>query len=218
MEGNPFQTRDPDVSDNPLIRIPQKEAFAHLVEFAGNAGDEREVGIVLPVGCGKSGCITLAPFAFKSDRTLVIAPGVNIADQLQKDFDPTKPDMFYIKCKVLKGQPFPEPVVIRGTTTNRGDLDEADVVLTNIQQLQGETNRWHDALPANYFDLILFDEGHHSVAATWENLKTKFPDAKIVNFSATPLRADGQKMAGRILYSFPIVRAINEGYVKAIGG
>ena len=216
MEGNPFQTRDPNIIDNAMIRTPQKETFAHLVEFAGDAGEEREVGIVLPVGCGKSGCITMAPFAFKSKRTLVIAPGTNIADQLQKDFDPTKPDMFYIKCKVLDGQPYPEPVVIRGTTTNRGDLDEADVVLTNIQQLQGETNRWLDALPADYFDLILFDEGHHSVAATWENLKRKFPDAKIVNFSATPLRADGQKMAGRILYSFPIVRAIIEGYVKRL--
>jgi hypothetical protein len=40
--------------------------------------------------------------------------------------------MFYIKCRVLDGQPYPEPVEIRGTTTNRADLDEADVVITNI--------------------------------------------------------------------------------------
>lgn len=170
----------------------------------------------MPVGCGKSGCITLAPFAFRSSRTLVVAPGLRIAAQLQKDFDPTKPALFYLKTQALDGPPFPEPVEIRGTSTNRGDLDEADVVITNIQQLQGDDNRWLASLPDDYFDLILFDEGHHAVAATWETLKAKFPAARSVNFSATPLRADGQMMSGRIIYSFPVARAIEEGYVKRL--
>lgn len=216
MPNNPFQARQPNIQENPKVRTPQRETFAALQQFSLVTGEEREVGVVLPVGCGKSGCIALAPFAFHAMRTLVVAPGLKIAEQLHKDFDPTKPDMFYIKCGVLDGGPYPEPVEIRGTTTNRGDLDQADVVITNIQQLQGTANRWLADLPQNYFDLILFDEGHHSVAATWETLKSKFPAAKIINFSATPLRADGQKMAGRIIHSYPISRAIKEGYVKRL--
>jgi DNA-binding transcriptional MerR regulator len=141
---------------------------------------------------------------------------LRIAEQLYGDFDPSKADMFYLKTRVLGGPPYPEPVEIRGTTTNRTDLDEADVVVTNIQQLQGPENRWLLSLPDDYFDLILFDEGHHSVAATWEFLKQKFPEARIVNLSATPLRADGQRMAGRIIYSYPIFRAIQEGYIKRL--
>ncbi len=124
--------------------------------------------------------------------------------------------MFYIKCGVLQGVPYPEPVEIRGTTVNRGDLDEGHVVITNIQQLQGQENRWLTTLPDDFFDLILFDEGHHSVAETYSNLKAKFSSARIVNFSATPLRADGQRMVGRVLYSYPIFRAIQEGYVKRL--
>jgi superfamily II DNA or RNA helicase len=213
---NPFHDREPNINGNPRIRTPQSETYSALAAFAANPGGEREVGIVLPVGCGKSGCITLAPFAFRSNRTLVVAPGLKIAEQLYKDFDPTKPDMFYTKCGVLQGPPYPEPVEIRGTTTNRGDLDESHVVITNIQQLQGGENRWLANLPANFFDLILFDEGHHSVANTYEELKAKFPAARIVNFSATPLRADGQLMAGRVLYSYPIFRAIQEGYIKRL--
>jgi superfamily II DNA or RNA helicase len=147
---------------------------------------------------------------------LIVAPGLRIAEQLAKDFDPARQDMFYLKTGALETQPFPEPVEIRGTTTNRGDLDDADVVITNIQQLQGDDNRWLANLPEDYFDLVLFDEGHHSVAATWETLKDKFPNARIVNFSATPLRADGQMMAGQIIYSFPVFRAIQEGYVKRL--
>jgi superfamily II DNA or RNA helicase len=124
--------------------------------------------------------------------------------------------MFYIKCRVLEGGPYPEPVEIRGTTTNKADLEEADVVITNIQQLQGTGNRWLQNLPDDFFDLIQFDEAHHNVAASWDVLRAKFPRAKIVNFSATPTRADGQPMAGRILYPYPVFRAIQEGYVKRL--
>lgn len=215
MENNPFQLREPSITDNLNLRTPQREAFVKLIEFVENTNEQdREVGIVLPVGCGKSGCITLAPFAFRANRTLVVAPSVKIAQQLYEDFDPSRQDMFYIKCGILNGPRYPEPAEIRGNSTNRVDLEEADVVLTNIQQLHGEENRWLQNLPNDFFDLILFDEGHHNVAQSWSTLKAKFPAAKIVNFSATPLRADGQLMAGRILYSYPVFRAMQEGYVK----
>ena len=214
---NPFQNRLPNIDGNRHIRTPQREAYQALVDYASNPEEvTREVGVVLPVGCGKSGCITLTPFAFRANRALVIAPSVSIANQLAADFNPANARMFYQKCQVLTGGPYPEPVEIRGTTTNRGDLEEANVVITNIQQLQGDGNPWLQVLPSDFFDLILFDEGHHSVADSWEALKARFPAARIVNFSATPLRADGQIMAGRVLYSYPIFRAIREGYVKRL--
>ena len=157
MKNNPYQTRQPNIVDNKRLRTPQQEAYQHLIEFKnGPSGQEREIGIVLPVGCGKSGCITLAPFAFKATRTLIVAPGVPIAGQLHDDFDPSRPNMFYIKCGVLDGQPYPEPAEIRGTETNLADLEEADIVVTNIHQLQGTANRWLDDLPADFFDLIQF--------------------------------------------------------------
>jgi len=215
---NPFQTRQPNIRENLKLRTPQREAYVALADYAGDlAEQEREVGVILPVGCGKSGCITLAPFAFRANRALVVAPGLHIAGQLAADFDPANARMFYQSCHVLTGGPYPEPVEIRGTTTNRADLDEAHVVITNIGQLQGGAeNRWLQSLPSDFFDLILFDEGHHSVAESYSMLKAQFPEARIVNFSATPLRADGQIMAGRVLYSYPIFRAIQEGYVKRL--
>src|SRR6185503_3843746 len=179
---------------------------------------QREVGIVLPVGCGKSGLMTIAPFATSSVRVLVIAPSVRIAKQLlDKDFNSTSEELFYKKCAVLDdGTTYPEVAEIRGTSSNKADLEDADVVITNIQQLQGTENRWLTALPKDYFDLILVDEGHHNVAASWELLRQTFPAAKIVNLSATPVRADGQIMSGDIIYSFPVIRAIQEGYVKRL--
>lgn len=215
---NPFQNREPYIERNDRIRTPQRETYLALRDvFESEDQGEREFAVILPVGCGKSGSITIAPFAFRSRRTLVIAPGVGIAQQLGRDFDPSNPAMFYQKCAVLAGEPYPEPVEIRGTTTNRADLDEAHVVITNIQQLQGGgTNRWLRQLPNDYFDLILFDEGHHGVADSRMALKAQFPDAWIVNFSATPMRADGQVMEGRVIYTYPIFEAIQAGYVKSL--
>ena len=54
------------------------------------------------------------------------------------------------------------------------------------------------------------------MAESWAALKAKFPGARIVNFSATPMRADGQIMGGRVLYSYSVFRAIQEGYVKRL--
>ena len=214
---NPFQDKVPNIIGNHNIRTPQLQAFKALVEYANDINaSEREVGIVLPVGCGKSGCITLTPFAFRANRTLVVAPNVSIAKQLSQDFNPSNEDMFYQKCKVLMTSPYPEPVEIRGTTANLSDLKIAQVVITNIQQLQRQNNRWLNILPSDFFDLILFDEGHHSVAESWLTLRQSFPLARVVNFSATPMRADGQLMAGRILYSYPVSSAIQEGYVKQL--
>lgn len=209
-----YQSAVPSIIGNPKIRRPQIEGFEALLNYKG---PEREVGLILPVGCGKSGLITMTPFALKAKRALVVAPGVKIASQLIEDFVPSDATKcFYLKCDVLSGEPFPEPVPIRGKTSNRADLDESDVAITNIHQLQGEENRWLESLPSDYFDLIIFDEGHHNTAASWSILRDKFPTAKIVNFSATPERADGQRMSGKIIYNFPVEEAIKEGFVKRL--
>ena len=206
-----FQTREPNVKTNSKLRIPQIEGFERIREHYKNPNAAREVCIVLPVGCGKSGLLVMAPFATKSKRALVVAPGLDIAEQLERDLDPTNNKYFYKLSNILQGGPYPEPAPIRSTKSNIDDLRRADIVITNIQQLAG---RWLNDLPRDFFDLILVDEAHHNVASSWETLRSHFPEAKIINFSATPVRADGQKMAGDIIYSYPVVDAMKQGYVK----
>lgn len=200
------------------LRIPQYQAYEIIKEYYEKGADNREIGIILPVGCGKSGLITLAPFAIKSKRTLVVAPNVKISEQLSKDFNMSNSKMFYLKCGALDPMKdsFPESAEIRGTTVNYGDLENADVVITNVQQLQGNENKWLLKLDEDFFDLIIFDEAHHNVANSWIELRNKFRNAKIINLSATPMRADGQIMSGKIIYSYPVCEAIKNGYVKKL--
>ena len=58
--------------------------------------------------------------------------------------------------------------------------------------------------------------GTRNVSASWGQVFDRFPDARVISFSATPTRADGQLMEGEVIYSFPVVRAIQEGYVKRL--
>lgn len=212
-----FQRIEPHVKANDKLRVPQRESFQKLKERL-YCDDGGEYGIVLPVGCGKSGCITLTPFSLKSKRALVVAPGVEIAKQLMKDFHPSQKTCFYRLFSVLESE-FPEPVEIRGKSSNLGDVEEADVVVTNIHQLQrGEDNKWLNDLPDDFFDLIIFDEGHHNVAQSWDFLRRKFSAARIVNYTATPCRADGKKMSGEIIYTYPVADAIKAGYAKRLTG
>jgi superfamily II DNA or RNA helicase len=217
MKDNFFQKVTPNIVGNVKLRSPQIEGCEAIANHYASPEAEREVAVVLPVGCGKSGLMTLAPFMVKSKRVLLIAPGTRIAGQLHgKDFNPNHDEFFYRKCDVIAEAIFPETAEIRGSASNLGDLEAADVVVTNIQQLQGSDNKWLSVLPADFFDLILFDEGHHNVAQSWQELRERFPNAKIINLSATPTRADGQVMEGRVIYSFPVARAIAEGYVKRL--
>ncbi|MGJ0502930.1 MAG: DEAD/DEAH box helicase [Methylocystis sp.] len=205
------------IFDNAALRIPQREGWASIQTYFQQSSPRREVGIVLPVGCGKSGLLAISPYALGASRVLVIAPGTRIRDQLGNDLKANSPTNFYGRCRIISDdQELPETAVIESGRVNLDDIRNADLSVTNIQQIAGEENRWLDQLPQNFFDLILVDEGHHNTATSWQQVKRRFPNARIINFSATPTRADGGVMEGSIIYSFPVLRAIEAGYVKRL--
>jgi superfamily II DNA or RNA helicase len=205
------------IVDNPRLRIPQQEGWVHIRDYFQRAGVPREAGIVLPVGCGKSGLIAIAPYALNARRALVIAPGTRIRGQLDRDLRGSSATNFYERCQIFPpSAAFPEAIIIASGRVNLDDIRHCDIAVANIQQIAGAENRWLDELEEDFFDLILVDEAHHNPAASWQQVKQRFPAARIVNFSATPTRADGRLMEGEIIYSFPVLRAIEAGYVKRL--
>lgn len=205
------------IVNNQRLRVPQREGWQRIREHYARPNANREVGIVLPVGCGKSGLIAITPFATPTRRTLVIAPGLRIREQLSSDLRANSPSNFYERCQVIQnGERFPETAIVESGRVNLDDLRHADIVVANIQQIAGEDNRWLADVGEDFFDLILIDEAHHNTATSWQQVRQRFPNARVVNFSATPTRADGGTMDGDIIYSFPVIRAIEAGYVKRL--
>lgn len=211
-----FSASSVDIDDNANLRRPQKGAYHAARDFFSSDHKENHAIVQLPVGCGKTGAMAILPFGISRGRVLVVAPNVIIRDNLQKNLDSYRDNSFLRKTGVLKGQNGPTCAIL-DEQANIRDCDEAAIVVANIQQLvSGARSKWLDKLSPDFFDLILMDEGHHNVAPTWREAIGYFPDAKIASFTATPFRADGQKVEGTRIYRFPVEDAIREGFVKDI--
>ena len=64
--------------------------------------------------------------------------------------------------------------------------------------------------------MILVDEGHHNVAESWKRLFDYFKEARIVSFTATPVRSDGKQVEGKRIYSYTYTRAMLMGFISPI--
>jgi DNA repair protein RadD len=89
-------------------------------------------------------------------------------------------------------------------------------VIANIQQFSGASNKWYESFSPDHFDMILVDEGHHNVADTWRRLFDYFAKAKVVSFTATPMRSDGQVVSGERVYRFGYARSMVMGLISQI--
>lgn len=215
MEKDTIADICPNIVENAELRAPQR-AFYKAVSQWAESRDEREVSAILPVGAGKTGCIAITHLAFKSKKTLIVTPDLRINGQTLRNCIPTDPENFYLKYHILEPDYLPKVVDLRGQATTSSQVEEADIVVTNIHQLRSTKNGWLSKLPPATFDLMLFDEGHHNSAPSWDRLRKYFACAHIVNYSATPQRADGDIMKGKLIYQYAISRAIAAGHCKDI--
>ena len=213
-----FTTVEYEIDDNTELRDPQREAHAAaLRHFAAS----REPAIIqLPVGCGKSGLIALLPFGLARGRVLVISPNLTIRDSLHADLDVSnRHSCFWRRRSVLSPETMlvgPHVAVLDGKEANIHDCEKSHIVLTNIQQLASSADRWLPVFDSRFFDMILVDEGHHSAARSWEKVFERFPDAKVVNLTATPYRADDKQIMGKLVYRYSFMRAMVKGYIKRL--
>lgn len=210
-----FQVAPADVERNENLREPQREAHTKVRQHFASRADPAILQI--PVGCGKTGVIATLPFGIAEGRVLVIAPNVTIRKSIAEALDLASPECFWTKTRVLSNfRRGPFLAVLDGPDANIHDCTESHFVLTNIQQLASSADRWLPQFPPNFFDLILVDEAHHNVAASWKKVFQRFPEAKVVGLTATPFRGDEQPLAGEVIYRYSFTRAMLKGYIKQI--
>lgn len=203
------------ILNNDRLREPQKEAYRHVRDFFRKQGGHAVVQ--LPVGCGKTGEISILPFGIASGRVLVIAPNLTIREELEANLDIRSPKCFWSKTRVLSDfSEGPFCAVLDGKDANIHDCIESHFVLANIQQLASSADRWLPQFPPSFFDMIIVDEGHHNVAESWRKVFDRFSGAKVVSLTATPFRSDGQELEGELIYRYPYAAAMLEGYIKQI--
>ena len=69
---------------------------------------------------------------------------------------------------------------------------------------------------AAIIDTLVVDEAHHIAAKSWSGFRAAFDDKRVLQFTATPFRRDGQLVDADVIYSYPLRRAQADGYFKPI--
>lgn len=201
--------------DDPGLRPPQIGALHSLIAQR-TLGHGEPSTVVLPTGTGKTDTM-IASFCLEPVRTLVVVPSDSLRAQISEQFATLGklPTAGVLADGVLA------PVV--GVVKRRfGTVDEVDefvdacnVIVTTAAALDGLEQAVLDRL-AERTDQLFVDEAHHVVARTWATIASAFTGKRVVQFTATPFREDGQHLPGRIIYAYPLQRAQEKGYFAPI--
>lgn len=211
-----FTSLDFNIEGNDGLREPQRDAYLRINDFFGE-GKNKAI-IQIPVGCGKTGLASLLPLGIAKGRVLIIAPNLTIKEGLYEAMDITnRPKCFWRKARVLApAQMTVGPLACTLDIGNISVAEKAHIVITNIQQLATNIDKWLTQFPDNFFDMIVIDEAHHSAAASWQKAIERFPQAKIIHLTATPFRSDRQEIDGELVYRYPFRSATLKGYIKRL--
>lgn len=204
------------IEENLQLREPQVEAYQKLYEYFKSG---RKVAIIqIPVGCGKSGIAAIAPFGIARGRVLVVVPNLTIKEGLFESLDVTNRQ----KCFWRKRGILTDEAMIGGpfaTTLDTGNIsvcEKSHFVVSNVQQLSTNPEKWLNRFPRDFFDLIIVDEAHHAPAGSWKKVLAHFQKSRVINMTATPFRGDGQEIEGDLVYRYPFKKATFKGYIKRI--
>jgi DNA repair protein RadD len=211
-----FKSLDFKIEGNEALREPQREGYLRTYDFF--AEGKNKAILQIPVGCGKSGLAAILPLGISQGRLLVIAPNLTIKTSLYEAMDITnRQKCFWRKAGVLANeQMLAGPLTCTLDSGNITVAEKSHIVITNIQQLATNADKWLRQFAADYFGMIIIDEAHHSAAQSWKAVLERFPAAKVVHMTATPFRSDRQEIDGELVYRYSFRSAMLKGYIKRL--
>lgn len=210
-----FFVEEDQAAKKPGLRQPQLGAIYSVL---GHLTMPSDAGIVvLPTGTGKTETMLAVLVAKQCAKLLVVVPSdalrTQIAEKfitlgLLKEFGIIGPDAAYPAVGVMY-QSFTDPAGFERF------IAQSNVVVATmdiLRALEPSQLRHLSDVCSNVF----IDEAHHVKAASWEYVKSHFDNQKVLQFTATPFRNDGQRLEGILLFNFSLSEAQRQGYYKTI--
>lgn len=177
----------------PVLRDYQVAAIA-AARLAVRAG-VRATLLILPVGTGKT-------IVFASIAALAVAKGGRVLVLAHRG------ELLQQAIRKLR-----EAGVAAALEQGPNRAGDSAVVVASVQTLKGK--RLESWAP-DAFVLIIVDEAHHSVAATYRAIFDRFAGARIVGVTATGDRADGQGLGAvyqSVAFEYKMTVAIEAGWL-----
>jgi superfamily II DNA or RNA helicase len=171
----------------------------------------RRVLVSLPTGTGKTIVFAAMPTFFKmKKRMLVLAHRHELLEQAASKFEAVAPGL---SVGIEQG--------------NRSAPTDARIVLASVPTVGREASSRLLRLDPEQFYLIVVDEAHHAVAATYRRVFDHFgifaADTKrlLVGFTATPRRGDKLTLAEvfeEIAYARSLPEMVRDGFLCPVRG
>lgn len=211
-----FALEDPERSIIGL-RKPQLGAL-HAVHAHWSTSSETAT-IVMPTGTGKTETMLSVLVSCMCERVLVVVPSDALRTQIAEKFETL--GVLKVPGNKILAETTQRPVVGRLTSGPKspsdvdGFFERCNVVVTTSQLLGGLKSEVQSRI-AHWCTHLFIDEAHHSEAPTWRTFREHFVGKRVLQFTATPFREDGQKIDGLLIYVYPLKAAQDEGYFRPI--
>lgn len=170
--------------------------------------------VCLPTGYGKTSLMMALPLLLAAQRVLVVEPSDALRRQVASHF---------LELSTLRrigaiSDEIPNPRVLRleGRPVDAAAweaLADQDVIVATAASASPTLA---PGAREDLFDLIIFDEAHHAPADTWAAFLAHFKHARFVFLTATPFRRDGRVIPGKLVYRYPVTRAVEEGAFQPV--
>lgn len=214
---NQFSYKEEIDEDHPGLRRPQLGALHAILGHFLSPSDVATV--VLPTGTGKTETMLSAMVAGRCRKLLVTVPSSALRNQMYgkfKNLGVLKDSKFGI---VGENALYPIVGVINTAFESADELGafiaQCNVVITTMQIIDSAPQDQQDVY-VNAFTNVFVDEAHHIVAASWRKFADRFPKNRLIQFTATPFRNDGQRLEGKIIFNYPLKQAQEDGYYRTI--
>lgn len=165
--------------------------------------------VCLPTGYGKTSLMMALPYLLKARRVLIVEP----TDALRKQVSSHLSELSTLRR--IGALPddclLPEVLLHVGRVESVAEwqsLERYDVVVSTPSS---SSPIYDHPPPADLFDLVIFDEAHHAPANSWVAYLQHLTASKFVFLTATPFRSDNLVIPGKLIYRYPVMRAIDEG-------
>ena len=197
------------------LRPPQIGAI-HAAHMHWSTADAPAT-IVMPTGTGKTETMLSILLSRGCPRLLVVVPTDALRTQLAEKF---------VTLGVLKrfgvvSDTALYPIVGLLKVIPRSE-DEVDAlfarcnVIVSTSQIIGQCSQSLQSRMAYHCPYLFIDEAHHVGAKTWQSFKQQFASRRILQFTATPFRNDDKPVEGKIVFNYPLRKAMEEKYFESI--
>lgn len=229
-----FESVSVNIFGNSKLYQAQVEAYNAVTTYYEQFPEfeKREVLVVMPTGSGKTGLMSILPFANCNGKVLLITPGKVVRRTVFEEFDTMfnpHNSFLYKHNVILKAGDLPKTLLYQGFKKDSeqekaialSKLNEADVVITNIHRINSSSEEVNlmNLVGQDFFDMIIIDEAHHVAAPMWQEALNYFKASKVIKLTATPFRADKLEISNNPLdpiYEYTLGEAIKDGLLKDV--